>query len=397
MAALRHLTLILILAVGLTACNSMGPVGRTIKKLVREDISNAIDPTVLDEEFENKLAVTEVWSKRIGKGAQELYLKFTPASIGQFLFVADRYGQLAATDLKSGEVVWEINDKNVHYSSGPGGGEGVVLIGTGDARVIARDALTGKLRWVAKVSSEVLAAPQVGKGVAVIRTGDGNLFGLNIETGSEMWNYDRTVPSLTLRGNAPPVIDDDIVLAGFDNGRLVALNLLTGKPLWDNPLAIPSGRSDLERMVDVDAEPSVFGTTVFVASFHGGVSAMSLIDGRIEWTREISSYAGVDVGLDLVFVTDEDGSIWALKQEDGTSVWKQDGLKHRFVTAPIFHRGYIVVSDFEGYVHWLDATSGEPVFRDQIDKQRIIAPALSTDEFLLAHSSSGRLVAMRAP
>ena len=393
----RILLFAVLLPLVLGGCGTLDSVGQSIGGFVKNEASNAIDPTEIDEEFENSLAVAEKWSKRIGKGAEELYLKLTPAVIGKFLYVADRYGNLAATSLEDGQEVWEIHDKNVHYTSGPGGGDGMVLVGTGDARVIARDALTGKLRWVAKVSSEVLSAPQSQDGVTVVRTGDGKLYGLNSETGVEVWNYDRTVPSLTLRGNAPPVIDGDVVLAGFDNGRLVALELKTGKPMWDNPLAIPRGRSDLERMVDVDAEPVVVGATVFVASFHGGVSAMSLLDGRIEWTREISSYAGVRAGSGKVFVTDEDGSVWALSQQDGASVWKQDGFKYRFVTAPIFHRGFVVIGDFEGYVHWLDAETGKPVFRTQIDRDRIISPALSSGELLLSYSSSGRLVAMRAP
>ncbi|MGR8919355.1 MAG: outer membrane protein assembly factor BamB [Gammaproteobacteria bacterium] len=380
------------LVVALTGCGGMNAVGDFLKG----ETSNAIAPTELDEDFEATRKVEEVWSKRIGKGAEELYLKLTPAVIGDFLFVADRYGNLAATDLETGTVTWKIRDKNVNYTSGPGGGDGMVLIGTGDGRVIAREAATGKLRWVAKVSSEVLAAPRAADGVSVVRTGDGNLFGLNSQTGAEIWNYDRSVPSLTLRGNAAPVIDDDLVLAGFDNGRLVALDLKTGQPRWDSPLAIPSGRSDLERMVDVDAEPVVVGATVYVASFHGGVSAMSIIDGQIEWTREISSYAEISVGDGRVYVTDESGSVWALDRETGASVWKQDGLRHRFVTAPVFHRGAVIVGDFEGYVHWLDADTGEFTFRERIDKNRIIAPAIGAGGLLLSYSSGGRLVAMRA-
>lgn len=375
----------------------MSSVNRSLKSFAKNEESNAIDPTELDEEFKNSIEVAEIWSKRIGKGAEELYLKMTPVIIGDHLFVSDRYGSLAATNLADGKVSWEIKDKKVQYSSGPGGGDGMVLIGTGDARVIAREADSGKVRWVAKVSSEVLAPPRAAAGVTVVRTGDGNIYGLNSETGVEMWNYDRTVPALTLRGNAAPVIDDELVLAGFDSGRLVALDLKTGRPNWDSPLAIPSGRSDLERMVDVDAEPVVVGATAFVASFHGGVAAISTLDGQIEWTREISSYAELSLGEGRVYVTDEDGSVWALDRDTGASVWKQDGLKFRFATAPVFHRGYVIVGDFEGYVHWLDATTGDFVFRDQVDDYRIITPAISTGDMVLSYSTSGRLVAMRAP
>lgn len=394
-----HLFRLVILALallGLSACETMSSVGESITSVVSSDDDDAVEPSELDKDFESSIEVETVWSKRIGKGAEELYLKLTPAVIGEFLFVSDRYGRLAATDLESGKVAWEIRDKKVQYTSGPGGGDGMVLVGTGDARVIAREADTGKLRWVARVSSEVLAAPSAADGVTVVRSADGTLFGLNSETGVEVWNYDRRVPSLTLRGNAAPVIDEDIVLAGFDNGRLVALDLRTGKPLWDNPLAIPSGRSDLERMVDVDAEPIVRGTTAYVSSFHGGVSAISVIDGQIEWSREISSYAELSEGEGNIYVTDENSSVWALDRETGASVWKQDGLDYRFATAPIYHNGYVVIGDFEGYVHWLRASDGKMVYRDQIEKVRIIAPAISAGDKLLSYTSNGRLVAMRA-
>lgn len=389
---------VLLSVIGLLGgCGAYSSVKRSLGNFAKNEDSNAIDPTVLDEEFESSIEVEEVWSKRIGKGAEELYLKMTPIVIGDQLFVSDRYGRLAATNLADGKIAWEVRDKKVQYASGPGGGDGMVLIGTGDARVIAREADTGKLRWVAKVSSEVLAPPRAAGGVTVVRTGDGNVYGLNSETGVELWNYDRTVPSLTLRGNAAPVIDDDLVLAGFDSGRLVALDLRSGRPNWDSPLAIPSGRSDLERMVDVDAEPVVVGATAFVGSFHGGVAAISTLDGQIEWTREISSYAELSVGDGRVYVTDEDGSVWALDRDSGASVWKQDGLRYRFATAPVFYRGYVIVGDYEGYVHWLSATTGDFVYRKQFDDYRIITPAINAGDVILSYSTSGRIVAMRVP
>jgi outer membrane protein assembly factor BamB len=387
----------LTLACLLCGCGAFTAVKEAAGGVLKNEESNAIDPTELDEEFEQTIKIDELWSRRVGKGAEELYLKMTPIVIDEQLFVADRYGRLAAISLGDGSIAWEIHDKNVQYTSGPGSGEGMVLIGTGDARVIAREASDGKVRWVAKVSSEVLAPPRAASGITIVRTGDGNIYGLNSTTGVEVWNYDRTVPNLTLRGNAAAVIDDDIVLAGFDNGRLVSLELKNGKPRWDSALAIPSGRSDLERMVDVDSEPVVVGSIVYVATFHGGVTAISVLDGQIEWTREISSYSELSVGEGRVYVTDEEGAIWALDKETGSSVWKQEGLKYRFVTAPIYHRGYVVVGDFEGYVHWLDAKSGDFLAREQLDDIRIITPAISAGEVLLSYASSGRLAALRAP
>ena len=376
------------LAAGLASCQST-------KEFIFRESSNAIKPNEL-ETFEARLQVEKVWSDRIGKGSDEQYLKLTPAVFGERLFVADRYGHLVATALATGKEEWSIHDKNVQYTGGPGGGDGLVLMGTGDGRVIGREADTGKVRWVAKVSSEVLAAPTAGSGVTVVRTGDGRLFGLNSATGAELWVYERSVPTLTLRGVAPPVIEEDITMAGFDNGRFAAVNLKAGKMVWESPLAVPTGRSDLERMVDVDSAPVIVGTMAYVASFQGAVAALSIADGKILWTREVSSYEELSVGDDRVYVTDDKGTVWALEAKTGASLWKQESLANRFVTAPIFYQGHVVVADFEGYVHWLDAKNGEFEYRDRVTKDRIIAPAIDAGSMLLVYSSTGQLVAMRS-
>lgn len=383
---LRALLLATLVAL-LSSCQST-------KGFIFRETSNAIKPNEL-EEFEARLKVEKLWSERIGKGSDQQYLKLTPTVLGERLYVADRYGHLVATTLATGKQEWDIHDKNVQYTGGPGAGDGLVLIGTGDGRVIAREADSGKVRWVAKVSSEVLAAPTAGNGVTVVRTGDGRLYGLNSTTGAEMWVYERTVPTLTLRGVAPPVIDADVVMAGFDNGRFAAVSLKNGKMVWESPLAVPTGRSDLERMVDVDSAPVLVGTMAYVSSFQGAVAALSISDGKILWTREVSSYEELSVGEDRVYVTDDKGSIWALDANTGSSLWKQEALANRFVTAPIFFDGHVVVADFEGYVHWLDAETGDFEYRERVTKENIIAPALNAGGILLVYSTTGQLVAMR--
>ena len=387
MSFLLRALLLATLAALLSSC-------QTTKEIIFRETSNAIKPNEL-EEFEARLKVEKLWSERIGKGSDEQYLKLTPVVLGERLYVADRYGRLVATTLATGKEEWEIHDKNVQYTGGPGGGDGLVLMGTGDGRVIAREADSGKVRWVAKVSSEVLAAPTAGNGVTVVRTGDGRLYGLNSSTGAELWVYERTVPTLTLRGVAPPVIDADVVMAGFDNGRFAAVSLKNGKMVWESPLAVPTGRSDLERMVDVDSAPVLVDTMAYVASFQGAVAALSIADGKILWTREVSSYEELSVGEDRVYVTDDKGSIWALDANTGTSLWKQEALANRFVTAPIFFDGHVVVADFEGYVHWLDAETGDFEYRERVTKENIIAPALNAGGILLVYSTTGQLVAMR--
>lgn len=401
----RTLLLLLAAAALLTGCADQavavkdtvtGWFGDEEQKAEAKKEAARLAPAELDKKFESKIALKELWDGRYGKGADSLYLKLLPAAQGDEIFTADRDGRVMAIDASSGKVLWEERDKKRRISGGPGVGEGKVYVGTSEAQVLARDAKTGKKLWVADVSSEVLAAPVAAEGVVAVRTGDGKLYALDAESGREKWVFDRTVPTLTLRGTAPAVIHSGMVIAGFDNGRLTALDLATGKELWETRLAEPSGRSDLERLVDIDAEPVIRDETAYIDSFQGRVAAVSLGDGSLEWTRDISSYNEVAVDDENVYVADERGYVWALSRADGSSVWNQRKFKNRQLTGPLRYRGYVVVGDFEGYLHWLDAATGEIVARERIDKSRIIAKPIDIGGAVAGYSSSGRMAAFSA-
>jgi len=263
--------------------------------------------------------------------------------------------------------------------------------------VVARDTKTGRKLWVAEVSSEILAPPRAAQGTVIVRTGDGNLYALDVETGAERWVYDRTIPTLTLRGTAAPTIHEGVVYAGFDNGRIVALDLAIGQQIWDTQLAQPTGRSDLERLVDIDGEPVLKDNLLYIGSFQGRVAAMSKDDGAIEWTRDMSTYDQVAVDDDRVYITDERGVVWALDRYDGSARWRNKDLKFRQLTGPTHFQDYIVVGDFEGYLHWMSDETGELVARTRIDKERIITPPIDVGGALLGYSSSGKISVFRAP
>lgn len=353
-------------------------------------------PVELDEDFVASVNVEELWSERAGKGAEELYLKLLPAAHGGSVYTADRNGRVIALDAATGDTQWSVQDEDRLISGGPGVGEGKVYVGTSEAEVVAREEETGKKLWVARVSSEVLAAPRAADGVVVVRTGDGNVYGLDAESGIEKWVYDRTIPTLTLRGTAAPTLHDGVAYAGFENGRLVALDLATGEQLWETELAQPSGRSDLERLVDIDGEPIVRDDTAYLGSFQGRVAAIALDGGSIEWTRDMSTYDNVAVDDERVYITDERGVIWALDRYDGSAKWRNKDLKNRRLTGPTHFKHYVVVGDFEGYLHWLDAETGKLVARSRVDKERILTPPLDLGESLLGYSSSGKIAAFRA-
>jgi len=384
----------LIAVAGLCALVGCTTVKDKVSGIIAKEKDNSIPPNELID-FEPTIDVKRIWAGRYGKGVENLFIQLIPEPYEGRVYTADRDGRVIALDSENGDEVWAERNKKLRISGGPGAGDGLVIVGTSDAEVSARDAKTGEEKWTVTVSSEILAPPQASRGTVVVRTGDGKLFGLTSSTGARKWIYDRSIPILTLRGTGAPTIFGRSVIAGFDNGRLVALNLDSGKQDWETRLAVPSGRSDLERMVDVDSQPIILDDTAYVASFQASVAAVSTVNGQLEWTREISSYSSLAVDEDQVYVSDDEGYVWALDRYSGTSVWKQQALRARQLSGPAVYKDYVIVGDFEGYLHWLDRKTGDFVYRTRLDKDRILVPCRTDGDILLAFSSSGELAAYR--
>lgn len=377
----------LFLAGLLSGCSTMSSL------VTGED--NTVPPTPL-EKLTDGLPLTKLWSTDAGVGYDEQFVRLVPAAQGGQLFIADRKGRVVALNADNGKRNWETQTETA-ISAGPGAGEGLVLVGTSDAEVLALDADDGSLLWTTFVSSEVLAVPQIDSGVVVVQTSDGKVAGLSATDGQRLWIYDRTVPVLTLRGTSTPAVERGVVIAGFANGKLAALSSRKGLVAWESSIAIPRGRSELDRMVDIDADPVIAGRAVYVASFQGRVAALDIQTGNASWQKEMSSHAGLGVDFAQVYVTDEDSHVWALSRESGASVWKQDKLANRMVTGPEPIGSYIAVGDFEGYVHLLSRYDGRIVARSQVDDKGIKAMPLALDNRLYVYGNSGILAAYTLP
>lgn len=349
---------------------------------------NATPPAELVE-FEPRARVRQRWRVSIG-GTDEHYLRLAPVVSGDRVIAASRDGDLAAFRLSDGERLWRVDTDRV-ITGAPGLGEGLVAIGTKEGRVLAFDVETGEQRWIKRVSSEVLAPPAIGSGTVVVHTGDGKLYALEASNGARRWVYDREVPLLSLRGTGPPKIEGGTIYAGLDSGRIAALDPATGQSVWELRVALPTGRSDLERIVDIDAELVIDGDTLFAASYHGKVAAISAYEGQIFWNRDISSHAGVALSARAVFIADEFGHVWAVERDSGVSIWKQDALSARQISPPAAWNDTAVVADLEGYVHFMDGETGEFIARGRVGSERILAAPVATPAGVIVYSSDGRL------
>ena len=346
--------------------------------------------------FEPATNVKTLWSRRAASGDDDQHLELRAALAGGQVFAAGHDGDVAAFDPFSGERLWE-TDTGISLSGGPGAGFGLVVVGSSGGDVVALSSADGSVEWRARLTSEVLSAPAVGEGIVAVRTVDGKLFVLDSETGDQSWVYGRTVPVLTLRGTGGPVIAGDIVVAGFDSGHLAAFSIADGQLLWESRVATPSGQTELERLADLDADPVVADGVVYAVTFQGRVAAFDLRTGGPLWQRDLSSHAGMGIGRELLYVTDEQSHVWALDRRTGESLWRQNGLARRQLTRPVELGDYVVVADFEGYVHWLGVDDGRFAARTRAGGRAVLAPPVANQTAVYVLGGGGTLTSLTLP
>lgn len=339
--------------------------------------------------------VDRIWSVGLGGGAEHLRLALRPTAVGNVLYTATHDGDVVALSATNGRRLWLTKTK-LPLSAGPEVAEGLVVVGSSDGDVVALSAENGTETWRRTIASEILARPLVVGDVVVVRTVNGRLEALSVTDGATRWSLDESVPRLTLRGTAPPVLAGDRIIAGFDNGRVLAVDPRNGEVLWDTVVNAPSGRTELERLADIDAPPRVSGSDVFVVGFQGRMAMLALDSGQIWWARDASSYRGFAMDEDTLYLTNSDGVVVAMRRSDGAVQWEQNALLRRGVTAPAIDGDAIVVADFEGFMHWLDKTTGEFVARHKTDGERVTNAPISTEAGVFVQTDSGRLVAFKS-
>jgi outer membrane protein assembly factor BamB len=338
-------------------------------------------PPVKLTAVDNAFTITREWQTDFGDGAGENYLKLTPVIEGGVFYALDYQGLVTAFNVPDKSIRWQTT-LAVPASSALTLDKDRLLFGSSHGDVIALDKTDGHVLWRAQVSSEVLAAPTVARDLVIVRCVNGMLYALNRKDGTQKWSLEQTTPALTLRGTSAPVVAGDIVLSAFDNGHLLAVNLQSGKLLWQTSISIPRGRTDLERMVDIDANPIVVDDMVYAVSYQGRLAAVQLGSGRILWTRDIDSYNGMVVDPYRIYLVDSQSQVWALDRYNGATLWKQDTLLRRSLTTPRLQNQYIILADFDGFIHWLRRDNGKLVARLRLNEFDYTDPNLDETQDL---------------
>lgn len=379
---LVHLTLLAALLV-LGGCSS-------VKSTVNDWIGKKEegDATKLTE-FREAAKFEVRWHADVGDAGASL---LQPALTQDAVYGASGKGTLTRMERATGKQVWRI-ETGITVSGGVGSGEGLVLVGSdkGDVLAYGED---GKLRWKSRVSSEVLSAPQAAEGVVVVRSGDGRIAGLNAADGKRIWLYERSTPALVVRSHAGVTLQRDVAFAGFAGGKLVAIRIKDGSILWEVSVSQPRGNTELERISDITSNPVADDEQVCAIAFQGRVACFEAAQGNPLWNRDVSSDKGMMLLRKYLYLSDANGAVMALDKTSGSTVWKNEKLLFRDVSAPYALGNFVVAGDFEGYLHGLNREDGSFTARIKLDGGAIQAAPVELDNGLLVQTQGGGLYSL---
>lgn len=369
------------LAYSLTGCSTL------------EDLNPFADsgPKMAElQPIEAKLAARIIWQQSVGESG---VYSFTPAVLGTSIYAASGEGDLVRID--GGKQAWKV-DVGQPLSGGVGADETMVVVGSPKGDLLAFSTKDGTPLWKVKTSSEILSPPVIGSGMVIVRTGDNQLAAYDAKDGKRKWFFQRPTPALSLRVSARSLIDGKYVFAGFPGGKLIAVATSNGAAVWDGTVAVPKGATELDRVADITSAPVISGRSVCAVAFQGRVACFDLGSGNLVWARDMSSAAGLDVDSRFLYVSDDKGAVHALDMASGASIWKQDKLSLRRLTAPVARRGYVAVADAEGIVHFLSREDGSFIARLETDGNPVVAPPQKLGNGVLVQTSEGGLYAIEA-
>jgi outer membrane protein assembly factor BamB len=392
----KNLLVVCLFTTGLMACSS------TEDEI---DKTEPVELTEINQQFSPKV----IWEDS-GNGVDDYFSRLKPAVAYGKVYSASREGSVYAHDRESGKEIWHVDlrddnkdggffasKKSALLSGGPVAGINKVFVGSENGKIFALEAETGALSWQATVKGEVISAPALDSGSLVVNTVSGIVKSFNASNGEEQWKIEQDVPSLTLRGVSSPAIAAGGVVVGSPNGSVTVYILETGQEGWSVDVGEATGSTELERVIDIDSKPIIYGDKVYAISARGNLMAIDLRSGRVLWKRQYSSHRQMTVSGNSIFLTNISGHVYAVDRNDGIERWSQLALTNRNVTGPVVSNKHVVVGDFEGYLHWLDLDTGEIVARHEVDGSGIYSTPTVSQNILFVQSRDGDLQAIKTP
>lgn len=336
-----------------------------------------------------------VWTMGVGEGHDDKFLYLAPLNTGDMLYAASAEGEIWAVDPENGAVAW-YQDLDEDITAGVGGDQGNLYLVTRDAQLKALSRQDGTELWEQPLPNEALASPQSNGRLVVVQTIDGKVLAFNTNGGEKAWQYDSNVPVLSMRAAASPLVGADLVLASLANGKLMALSTESGQPVWQYEVGQPQGRTELERLVDVAGEPLILESAAMVVGYQGKLALVDLQSGQEIWSRKESSLQSPMIGNGNIFVAGADGDITAYRGSDRRELWVQDRLSWRQPTQPIVYDDYLLVGDYEGYIHMLSLEDGSLQGQLEFDDDGLRVPFQRLQNGnLLVYGNSGEMSVLK--
>lgn len=324
-----------------------------------------------------KVSLHQLWSAKIGQSHQTpTYYKLKPATVGQKIYTADTSGKVTALSQSQGKILWTtpLSDGIV---SGPTVAHGKVIVSTDNASVVALSQSDGRILWETSVASEVLAKVATTRESVIVKTMDGHLFALDATTGKKLWVVEHGAPNLILKASSSPLITGNLVLVGYSDGKLDAVDLEKGRIIWQRGIAYANGASDVERLVDIDADPLLRNQWLYMASYQGFIGAFDMNNGQFVWSKQASVYKNMAMDNDMLYVTDSHDVLWAYQLSSGHVKWKQAALKGNGLTEPVLLGSKVIVGDKKGRLHVLSKSNGAPIGREEVGSPIYISPEVA--------------------
>ena len=370
--------LILSAATLLTACGTIFEKDNTPEPKALASFNAEIQPRLL-------------WSANAGSGTGDEYLKAAPAVTDSAIYTASLNGTITSVNRANGRINWRTST-DLALTSGAGAGDGIVVAGGRQGEIVALDQNSGKQRWQVSVPGEINAAPAISNGLVIVKAVNGHISALDVATGEKRWSYQQVEPNLVLRAASTPRISEGHLFVGFANGNLSNFRLGEGSLIWSQTLTYPEGAFAVQRMIDIDADPVIYGHRIYAATYQGKIAALDWGSGNMLWSHDISSYTGMTADANGIYISDAKSYLWSFNANSGTVNWRQTGLEWRNISGPAVMRNYVVVGDSKGYVHWLNMRDGHFAARTYAGGAIYSAPIVK-DGVAYVLSNNGNLYA----
>lgn len=340
----------------------------------------------------NPINLERVWSDSIGKSDG---YSFQPILVDGSILTASSSGDIYRIDPSNGKRVWAAKSPNP-ISTGPGSDGRLVSVATIRGDVYAFDMNSGAKLWETSVGTEVLTEPLVAGGFVVIRTVDNRFIGLDAATGKRAWVNQRDQSALSLRASySMNSINNEVIFTGFTSGKFGLLTLKGGNLIWESLLAPPKGASEIERLSDVTAKPTLYGSRMCAVSFQGGIGCGEIKNAAMSWSKPWSSFTGVSQTAENVFSVNEKSFVAGFNANNGKELWVNESMVWRDLGAPLAVGRVLLVGDSQGYLHMLEQDSGAVKGRVRVDSSPIVAAPIASNGLVIVQAKGGTLSAYR--